>query len=115
MDDKLYDILDNIVCEFSNNDLVKEYKELNEKIYKEYAHEILMFNSAKEKLEEMKKYSSNLDIYTKDLSEKKEILYSKPLMKRYLELSRLIQKELDLMSNEIAKMYSNKFKEKKVI
>ncbi|MCR5786750.1 MAG: hypothetical protein K6G28_03545 [Acholeplasmatales bacterium] len=115
MDNKLYDILDDIANEFVNQNIVKEYKELDKIIYEKYPHELLMFNTAKEKLEEMKRYTTKLDIYKRDLSMAKEKLYSLPEVKRYLFIQREIQKELDKLSNEISKRLSNKFKEKKVL
>jgi cell fate (sporulation/competence/biofilm development) regulator YlbF (YheA/YmcA/DUF963 family) len=115
MDSKIYDILDDIALEFLNEDIVKEYKELDKIINEKYAKDILAFNTAKEILEEQKKYSSDLSKYTKALSDVKNRLYQYPEVKRYNELYNIISKNLVEISNEIAKSYSNKFKEKKVI
>ena len=115
MDDKLYDILDEIVDSFSNLDVVKEYKNLNKIVEEKYALDILYFQSAKEKLEENKKYSSSLSKYEKSLSLAKEKLYSYPEVKRLKECENIIQKELDKLSNDISKKLSNKFRQKRVI
>ena len=90
MNVELYDILDELASEFLEEDLVKEYKSLNKLIEDKYAKEIVLFQSAKEKLLEMKKY-------TKDLK----------------ELERILSNQLVELSNDISKYLSNKFLTKK--
>lgn len=112
---EVVDALDEIAKEFKESENYKKYKNLEKIIEDKYAREIVMFNSAKEALEEAKKYSSNLKTYEESLSRAKEVLYSKEEVKRYKELERIIQNELDRLSNSIGEFFSNKFKKKRVL
>lgn len=112
---EVVDALDEIVKEFKESENYKEYKNLEKIIEDKYAREIVMFNSAKETLAEVRKYSSNLKTYEEALSKAKEVLYSKEEVKRYKELERIIQNELDRLSNSIGEFFSNKFKKKRVL
>ncbi len=112
---EVVDALDKIVKEFKESENYKEYKNLEKIIEDKYAREIVMFNSAKEALAEAKKYSNNLKTYEESLSKAKEALYSKEEVKRYKELERIIQNELDILSNSIGEFFSNKFKKKRVL
>jgi len=115
MESKLKEALDDIVKEFTSSAEFNEYIELGKKIENEYQREVLMFNTAKEKLLEVKAYTKDLTIYEKALADAKFKLYSIPDVKRYKELENKLQKELDIMSNDIAAHLSNKFKKKRVI
>lgn len=112
---EVVDALDEIAREFKQSNNYKEYKALEKIIEEKYTKEIIMFNSAKESLEEVRKYSSNLKTYEETLSRAKEALYSKEEVKRYKELERIIQNELDILSNSIGEFFSNKFKKKRVL
>ncbi len=112
---EVVDALDKIVKEFKESENYKEYKNLEKIIEDKYAREIVMFNSAKEALAEAKKYSNNLKTCEESLSKAKEALYSKEEVKRYKELERIIQNELDILSNSIGEFFSNKFKKKRVL
>ncbi len=112
---EVVDALDEIAKEFKESENYKEYKQLEKIIEDKYAREIVMFNSTKEALAEAKKYSSNLKTYEEALSRAKEVLYSKEEVKRYKELERIIQNELDILSNSIGEFFSNKFKKKRVL
>ncbi len=112
---EVVDALDKIVKEFKESESYKEYKNLEKIIEDKYAREIVMFYSAKEALAETRKYSSNLKSYEESLSKAKEALYSKEEVKRYKELERIIQNELDILCNSIGEFFSNKFKKKRVL
>lgn len=107
--------LDSIKDEFVNSKDFLEYKSLEKLIYEKYLKEIMAFNNAKEALEEAKKY--HLDLKSKEdvLSKTKKELYSKEEVKRLKELEKILQNELDLISNSIASHFSNKFKKKRVL
>lgn len=112
---EVVDALDEIAKGFKESENYKEYKNLEKIIEDKYAREIVMFNSAKEALEDARKYSSNLKSYEESLSKAKEVLYSKEEVTRYKELERIIQNELDILSNSIGEFFSNKFKKKRVL
>ncbi len=107
--------LDSIKDEFVNSKEFLEYKSLEKLVYEKYLKEIMAFNNAKEALEEAKKY--HLDLKSKEdvLSKTKKELYSKEEVKRLKELEKILQNELDLISNSIASHFSNKFKKKRVL
>lgn len=113
MNVELYDILDELASEFLEEDLVKEYKSLNKLIEDKYAKEIVLFQSAKEKLLEMKKYTKDLKVYEQSLLRCKETLFLKPEVKRLKELERILSNQLVELSNDISKYLSNKFLTKK--
>lgn len=115
MDLKLYDICDQIVNDFLNNENVKEYIKLNNLIEEKYYKELLMFNTCKEALDEAKKYHLDTSKQEINLVKSKEQLYSLDEVKRIKQLEREIQKALDLMTNEISEFISNKIKKKRVI
>jgi len=114
LDDKIMDCLDDIATDFTNSKDFLRYQELNKMIYEQYQKELVYFESAKEIYQEAKKYGPAKK-EAETLSRCKEDLFSKPLVKEMKELEMKIQKELDIMSNEIGAHLSNKFKEKRVI
>ena len=107
--------LDDISSEFLDSDYVKEYKELNKIIEEKYAKDIVLFQSAYSKLEEMKQYSKDLKVYEEALIRTKTILFSYHEVKRFKELERLLSNSLKELSNDLAKHISNKFMTKKGI
>ena len=107
--------LDNIKDEFVNSKKFLEYKNLEKLVYKKYLKEIVSFNNAKEALEEAKKYHIDLKQKEEVLSRAKKELYSKEEVKRLKELEKILQNELDQISNSIASHFSNKFKKKRVL
>lgn len=118
MNELMYDKLDEFINEFINNEEFKRLKELKKIIDLELKDEIKDFNIASYKLEEASKYGKyhpDLERLRKDLSLKKEALYSNPLVKEYLKLERLIQNELDSFTNEMALAISNKIGLKKIL
>lgn len=115
MNIEIFDCLDEISNEFLNQENVKEYKKLNQIVQDKYAKEIIIFESAREKLQEMKKYSKDLKVYEQNLIEAKTKLYSYPEVKRLKELEKILNDELISLSNDIASHLSNKFKEKRGI
>lgn len=107
--------LDNIKDEFVNSKEFLEYKNLEKLVYEKYLKEIVSFNNAKEALEEAKKYHIDLKQKEEVLSRAKKELYSKEEVKRLKELEKILQNELDQISNSIASHFSNKFKKKRVL
>lgn len=107
--------LDNIKDEFVNSKEFLEYKNLEKLVYEKYLKEIVAFNNAKEALEEAKKYHLDLKQKEEVLSKAKKELYSKEEVKRLKELEKILQNELDQISNSIASHFSNKFKKKRVL
>lgn len=107
--------LDNIKDEFVNSKEFLEYKNLEKLVYEKYLKEIVSFNNAKEALEEAKKYHLDLKQKEEVLSRAKKELYSKEEVKRLKELEKILQNELDQISNSIASHFSNKFKKKRVL
>lgn len=107
--------LDNIKDEFVNSKEFLEYKSLEKLVYEKYLKEIMAFNNAKEALEEAKKYHLDLKQKEEVLSKVKKELYAKEEVKRLKELEKILQNELDLISNSIASHFSNKFKKKRVL
>lgn len=107
--------LDSIKDEFVNSKEFLEYKSLEKLVYEKYLKEIMAFNNAKEALEEAKKYHLDLKLKEEVLSKTKKELYSKEEVKRLKELEKILQNELDQISNSIASHFSNKFKKKRVL
>ena len=107
-------LLNDIVNEFLNLDIVKEYKRLDKEIENKYAKEILYFNSAKEKYEEESKYGEVSKETKEYLIRTKEKLFSFEEVKRYKSLEIEISEMLNQMSNDLSKVISNKFKLKKI-
>ena len=103
--------LDNIKDEFVNSKEFLEYKNLEKLVYEKYLKEIVSFNNAKEALEEAKKYHIDLKQKEEVLSRAKKELYSKEEVKRLKELEKILQNELDQISNSIASHFSNKLRQ----
>lgn len=86
--------------------LLKVKEEINEKIPKL----VQEFNVAKEKYEEVCKYSTFHPDYKKvklELIRTKEALYTNELVIEYKELEKIIQEKLNNASKEIVKAISN--------
>ena len=115
LDIEVREELDSIKDEFVNSKEFLEYKSLEKLVYEKYLKEIMAFNNAKEALEEAKKYHLDLKLKEEVLSKTKKELYSKEEVKRLKELEKILQNELDLISNSIASHFSNKFKKKRVL
>lgn len=118
MNELLYDKLDEFVEEFTNKEEFKRLKELKKLIDIELKSEIKDFLNANDKLKEASKYGPyypGLDKLRVDLSNKKEKLYSNPMVIEYLKLERQIQTELDEITNEMSSVISNKISLKKIL
>lgn len=91
----------------------KELLTLKERISNEIGDLVLNFNKAKEKYEEVTKYSKyhpDLKKRQLELVKAKETLYTNELVIRYKELERKIQKELNEVAHEIASSISANLK-----
>lgn len=91
----------------------KELLEIKEKISKTIPEILDEFKKAKEKYEEVSKYSlyhPDLERVRARLVKAKEALYTNPLVKRYKELEKEIQKQLNLVAQEIAEVISANIK-----
>lgn len=98
--------------EIKNLDIYKEVKELNSLIEKELKNELEDFVIAKEKYYEALKYGEyhpSLEKYSKDLVEKKTILYSKEIVKKYNKKYNELQKIVNEILDKIKINMSNKF------
>lgn len=98
--------------EIKNLDIYKEVKELNSLIEKELKNELEDFVIAKEKYYEALKYGEyhpSLEKYSKDLVEKKTILYSKEIVKKYNKKYNELQKIVNDILDKIKINMSNKF------
>lgn len=90
-----------------------EFQELlviKERISQEIPQLVKEFNDAKEKYDDISKYSTFHPDYRKvklELIRTKEALYTNQLVLRYKELEKLIQEKLTLASKEIVKAISN--------
>lgn len=74
---------------------------------------IATFNKVKIKYDDVIKYGKyhpDLKKVQQELSKTKEILYSNDIISEYKKVEKEIQKNLDLISSEIAKSVSNKIK-----
>ncbi len=98
--------------EIKNLDIYKEVKELNSLIEKELKNELEDFVIAKEKYYEALKYGEyhpSLEKYSKDLVEKKTILYSKEIVRKYNKKYNELQKIVNEILDKIKINMSNKF------
>lgn len=98
--------------EIKNLDIYKEVKELNSLIEKELKIELEAFVIAKEKYYEALKYGDyhpSLEKYSKDLVEKKTILYSKEIVRKYNKKYNELQKIVNEILDKIKINMSNKF------
>lgn len=98
--------------EIKNLDIYKEVKELNSLIEKELKNELEAFVIAKEKYYEALKYGEyhpSLEKYSKDLVEKKTILYSKEIVRKYNKKYNELQKIVNEILDKIKINMSNKF------
>jgi cell fate (sporulation/competence/biofilm development) regulator YlbF (YheA/YmcA/DUF963 family) len=103
----------NFANEIMSSSEFKELLEIKEKISKSIPQLVDEFRIAKEKYEEVSKYS----IYHPDLEKvrarlvrAKEALYTNSLVIRYKELEKEIQKKLNLVAQEIAEVISANIK-----
>ena len=91
----------------------KELLELKEKISKTIPDILDEFKKAKEKYEEVSKYSvyhPDLEKVRARLVKAKEALYTNSLVVRYKELEKEIQQKLNLIAQEIAEVISANIK-----
>ncbi len=91
----------------------KELVNLKEEISLKIPNLVLEFNKAKEKYEEVCKYSTYHPDYKKvklELVRTKEALYTNELVIKYKELERKVQEKLNAASQEIVKAISNNVK-----
>ena len=90
-----------------------ELLSLKERISNEIGDLVLNFNKAKENYDEVVKYSSyhpDLKKRQLELVKAKEALYTNELVKRYKEIERKIQKELNDVAQKIAASISSNVK-----
>ena len=95
--------------EIMASDEFVELMKVKEEISKTIPEILDEFNKAKEKYEEVSKYSSyhpDLERVRGRLVNAKEALYTNPLVIRYKELEKEIQKKLNLVAHEIAETIS---------
>ena len=95
--------------EITSSSEFKELLEIKEQINKEIPKLVEDFKIAKEKYEEVSKYSSyhpDLKKVRSELVSAKEALYTNPLVIRYKELEKEIQNKLNEVAHEIAKTIS---------
>lgn len=104
------DLIDKYVLDFSSSDEFKELKYLKIIIDEKYKKEILLFKTNDDKYKEALKYPDYYDIskIRNELSKAKANLYSKEEVKRYLELEKKLQDNLDKDFMDIKKTISNK-------
>ena len=96
----------------SSNEFVELLK-LKDQISNEIPEILEEFKKAKEKYEEVSKDSSyhpDLEKTRARLVKAKENLYTNPLVIRYKELEKEIQKQLNLVAQEIAEVISDNIK-----
>ena len=95
--------------EITSSNEFKELLELKERINKEIPLLVEAFKKAREKYEEVSKYSSyhpDLKRVRNELVAAKEALYTNPLVIKYKELEKEIQNKLNDVAHEIAKTIS---------
>ncbi len=91
------------------NDLLDIKKQINE----EYSELIKEFKTKRDKFESTKQYSLYNDSIKNiqlEFQKVKEELYSKELVKKYFELERKIQSELNDVAKNLARSISDRFK-----
>ena len=109
----MQDLIDNYIKIICNSNEFKRLVELKKIIDNKYSKEIIAFKTTEAKYLEAKEYGKyyiGLDNLSKNLSEKKAILYSKDEVREYLSLERKIDKILNDDINELKESISNKFK-----
>lgn len=118
MDNKLYDLADNYIKSFKEDENFKRLKYLNEYINKELKKELYDFNYYKDLYEKalpMKSYYPGFEELLNKFLNAKTLLYQNEYVKEYLKLEKELQFKLDELSNELADTISNKIKKKKII
>lgn len=111
---RVLDKTDAYIKQIVNSDEFGILLDLKERIQIELIDFIQSFKTAKEKYEEATNYGTHhpdLKQYQIDLSEAKTKLYSQELVKKYFEVQKLIQTNIDLFINDLTSSISNKFKQ----
>ncbi len=101
--------------EITNTKLFKDLLEIKNKINSEFSDLIKEFKEKREKFESTKQYAVYNDSIKNiqlEFQKVKEELYSKELVKRYFEIERKIQSELNNVARTLASSISERFKEK---
>lgn len=103
----------NFANEIMKTDEFKRLLEIKKEISEKIPEVLKEFNKAKEKYEEVSKYSlyhPDLERVRTRLVKAKEALYTNPLVIKYKELEKEIQKKLNLVAHEIAEVISANIK-----
>lgn len=96
--------------EILHDEIYLELKRLDQSIALNYRNEIVSFNQAKESFDRIHQeggmYHPDYKDASKKLSETKKALYETLEMKRYLELERKLQTELNTFLNDLTEAIS---------
>lgn len=118
MNQELYNLLDEVINDITSSHEFIRLKKLQKEIEDKYQKEIMIFKREEAYYLEQKdllKRGFIKEVCSEKFIKAKTSLYEKDEVKEYFVLERLIKKELTLLSNELNELFSNKFKEQKII
>ncbi|MFI3329889.1 MAG: YlbF family regulator [bacterium] len=99
--------------EITNTKLFNDLLKVKEQINNEFSDLIKEFKEKRDKYESNKQYESYNDSFKTmqlEFQKVKEELYSKEIVKKYFEIERKIQSELNDVATKLARSISDRFK-----